>query len=310
MARDLALTRALRGNHGVITLADLRRIGYTNRQVDGLVEHGDLQRLHHGVYGDGRTALTDLGRLRAALLAVGAGAWMSGASAAVVWGMVAGVPARIDVRVYAQHTPGHPGLRVSRTTRRPHRSEVRTRRGLRVSSVPRLLIESAAAGADPEQLHQLIEHAVRRSLLDIPDLAATLQRNRGVPGARLVQSVCAAYLPHRDRKSSLERAFDRWLASHPELPPPQRNIRMGPWEIDCYWPAHGLALELDGRPYHTVIADIERDRRKDAWLQAHSKRIIRVTDARFQVDKAGIHRDLVRLLARAAGVSGTSALQR
>ena len=91
--------------------------------------------------------------------------------------------------------------------------------------------------------------------------------------------------------------FDRWLLGHPEIPEPQRNLRLGPWEIDCYWPEHELALELDGRPYHTVIDDIERDRRKDAWLQRHGIRILRVTDSRFRRDKPGVYRDLTALLA-------------
>ena len=96
-------------------------------------------------------------------------------------------------------------------------------------------------------------------------------------------------------KVGLERAFDRWLTKHPEIPPPQRNIKLGFWEIDCYWPEHDLALELDGRPYHTVIEDIERDHRKDIWLQANRKRILRVTDSRFKRDKTGVHRDLTVL---------------
>ncbi len=116
-------------------------------------------------------------------------------------------------------------------------------------------------------------------------------------GTRAVRTTCEEYLPHLDRKSALERAFDRWLTKHPEVPPPQRNIKLGFWEIDCHWPEQALVLELDGRPYHSVIAEIERDHRKNTWLQANSKRILRVTDSRFKRDKTGVHRDLTALLA-------------
>ncbi len=119
------------------------------------------------------------------------------------------------------------------------------------------------------------------------------------PGTVQVHKTCEEYLPHLDRKSKLERAFDRWLAKHPEIPPPQRNIKLAFWEIDCYWPEHRLALELDGRPYHTVVEDIERDRRKDAWLQVHGNLILRVTDSRFRRDKPGVYRDLTTMLALA-----------
>ncbi len=155
----------------------------------------------------------------------------------------------------------------------------------------------AAAGGTTEQLAALIEAAVRRDQLDIHDLAATIERNAGRPGTSKVRLACDEYLPHPGRKSGLERSFDRWLKGHPEIPEPERNIHLGPWEIDCYWPEHELALELDGRPFHTLIKDIERDRRKDAWLQAHRIRILRVTGARWKRDKAGVHHDLTTLLA-------------
>ena len=56
-------------------------------------------------------------------------------------------------------------------------------------------------------------------------------------------------------------------------------------------------LELDGRAYHTVVEEIERDRRKDAWLQARGIRVLRVTDSRFKRDRPGVYRDLTALLA-------------
>jgi hypothetical protein len=200
----------------------------------------------------------------------------------------------------AASTPRHKGLQVRRARKAPHPSEIRNRNGLRVSSIPRMLIETSALGATTEDLHGLIERAVRRSLLDIPDLAATLERHLGRAGTGTVKAACEEYLPHTDRKSGLERAFDRWLGKHPELPVPERNVHLGPWEIDCFWPDHELVLELDGRPYHTVIEDIERDHRKNTWLQAHNLRFLRVTDSRFKRDKSGVHRDLTTLLALAS----------
>jgi hypothetical protein len=142
----------------------------------------------------------------------------------------------------------------------------------------------------------LIEQAVCRNRLDIPDLATTLARNTGRRGTARVTKICAEYLPHTGRKSGLERSFDRWLSRHPEIPEPERNIHLGPWELDCYWPQHQLVLELDGRPYHSAINEIERDHRKNTWLQAHSIRILRVTDSRWKRDKPSVHRDLTTML--------------
>jgi hypothetical protein len=211
---------------------------------------------------------------------------------------------RLEVTVVAAATPRQrPDLLVRSVRTPPHPSEIRTRNGLRVSSIPRLLIEAAAQGATTHELHAYIEQAVRRGLLDVPELAATLARNRGRAGTGTVRRTCEEYLPHEDRKSGLERAFDRWLAQHPEIPPPQRNIHLGPWEIDCYWPDHRLVLELDGRPYHTVIEDIERDNRKNTWLQANGLRFLRITDSRFKRDKRGVHQDLTTMLALSTGLA-------
>lgn len=76
------MTQALRGNDGIITLDGLRAIGFTAEEVTGFVSHGDLRRLHRGVYAAGRHRLTDDAHLEAALLAVGRHAWLAGRTAA------------------------------------------------------------------------------------------------------------------------------------------------------------------------------------------------------------------------------------
>jgi hypothetical protein len=297
------MTKSLRQNSGLITGSQLKRLGFTRHELEGLIVHGDLRRLHRGVYADGRAPLSDVAYLKSALLALaGRNVWLSGQAAATAWRLDQLSLPRLEVTVVASSTPGQrPGLRVRSVRTEPHPSEIRRRNGLRMSSIPRLLIERAACDATTDQLQAVVEAAVRRNLLDIPDLAATIRRNTYHAGVQLVRQTCEEYLPHLDRKSGLERAFDRWLSKHPEIPAPQRNIKLGPWEIDCYWPGADLALELDGRPYHTVIEDIERDRCKDAWLQAHGSLVLRVTDSRFKRDKPGVFRDLTAMLAIGGG---------
>lgn len=295
------MTRSLRQNTGLITRARLVTLGFSSEEILGLIEHGELRRIHRGVYANGRAPLSDQAYLRAALLAFGGGSWLSGQAAAMGWKLEPVSLPRLEVTVVAGYTPRQrPGLLVRSVRVPPHPAELRTRHGLRLSSIPRLLIEASARGATTDHLHKLIEQAVRRNLLDVPDLATTLERNLRHRGTGTVRRACEEYLPHTDRKSGLERAFDRWRLEHPEIPAPERNTHLGPWEIDCYWPEHRLALELDGRPYHTVTEEIERDRRKDTWLQAHGNRFIRVTDSRFKRDKRGVHRDLTMLLALAS----------
>jgi hypothetical protein len=196
----------------------------------------------------------------------------------------------------ADHTPRHPGLRIKRVAHPPHPSEIKTRNGLRVSSIPRLLIEVAANGASTDDLHTLAEAAARKNLLNIDELVATLDRDAGRRGTARVIAACAAYLPHPGRKSILEQSFDRWLAVHPQIPEPQRNIHLGPWEIDCYWADHQLALELDGREFHIAAQEFERDRLKDAWLQRNGNRVLRITWRRWRDDRPGAEHDLTTML--------------
>ena len=115
-------------------------------------------------------------------------------------------------------------------------------------------------------------------------------------GAARAQSGAGRYLPTRDRKSDLERDFDALLAEHPEIPQPQRNIYIDGWEIDCYWPEQKLAVELDGRPYHIAVQDIEKDKYKDAKALIIGIRTLRVTDVRFNCDRAGVYDDLCAAL--------------
>jgi very-short-patch-repair endonuclease len=290
------MTKALRANSGVISLKHLHLLGFSKDEVAAQLARGDLKRLHWGVFVDGRGPLVDQAYLKAALLAVGQGPWLSGKTAAAVWGLTPLSVARIEIGVVATSTPRHKGLKVVRAARAPHRSELRSRRGMRVSSVSRMLVE-VALDATSEELNELIETAVRLECLDLAELELTLTRHDRRPGIGRLKQALVAYRPAPRRESGLERAFDRWLLAHPEIPEPQRNVRLGRWELDCYWPEYQLVLELDGRPYHVVATDIERDRLKDAWLQRAGLRILRVTDRRWKADRSGAHSDLLALLA-------------
>ncbi len=134
-------------------------------------------------------------------------------------------------------------------------------------------------------------------MLDLQRVEQMLARHGGRRGTNALRAALAAYQPAPDDKSRLERAFADWLATLSDIPAPQRNVELaGRWEIDFYWPAYSLAVELDGRPYHLLPADQERDRIKDVWLQRHRISIVRVTEFRFEHDRPGIEADLRHFL--------------
>ncbi len=292
------MARVCRRQDGAVGIEQLYALGFSAREVNRLVGGGAFVRRHRGVLLDARAPATQRGQLFAALLAFGTGAFLSHRTAAALHGLRAVNVRAIEVTVASGHTPKHPGLIAHRTRATPHPDEVRTRDGLRHSSVPRMLIELAAREPRAE-LDRLIAEAARRRNLDLNRIEKVVGRHSGRPGTNALRAALDAYQPAPPDRSRLERAFAEWLATRPEIPPPERNIRLGAgrWEIDFYWPAYSLAVEVDGRPYHLLPADQERDRIKDVWLQRHAISIVRVTEFRFEHDLPGIEADLRHFLA-------------
>jgi very-short-patch-repair endonuclease len=158
-----------------------------------------------------------------------------------------------------------------------------------------MLVELAPSEPAGE-LDRLITVAVRKGVLDLAKMQLALARPARRPGLAKLRTALREYLPKPNRKSALEVAFDDLLAQHPEIPQPERNVHIDGWEIDCYWPEQRLAVELDGRPYHVAVKDIERDRQKDAKLLGLGIRVMRITDARFEYDPLGALGDLLAAL--------------
>ncbi|MFZ1995573.1 MAG: hypothetical protein WAU75_15795 [Solirubrobacteraceae bacterium] len=279
----------------------LRDLGFTDNQILRMVTEAWLHRLHHNVYSVGHRRLSDRAHLLAALLSLGPRAFLSHRTAAAVHGLRSLNLHEVEVTLPGSGGRAREGLTVHRAVAEPHRDDVRKRGELRVSSVPRLLIELAGRETAAE-LERLVTQAVRRRLLR-PDsrdgldaLEAALARHPRHAGMATLTAVLTVYRCTQSSKSGLERAFDRLLAQHPEIPDPLRNIHIDVWEIDRFWPEQDLAVELDGRPYHVAAADMERDRIKDAALLRQGITPLRFTDFRVEHDVPGMLADLHHFL--------------
>jgi very-short-patch-repair endonuclease len=55
------------------------------------------------------------------------------------------------------------------------------------------------------------------------------------------------------------------------------NARVNHYEVDFLWREQRLIVEVDGYAYHGTRAAFERDRARDADLQARGYRVMRVT---------------------------------
>jgi len=287
----------------VISMDQLRGLGFSYAQIQRRVESGHLHPWFLRAFSVGTRSLAPKAVLLAAQLSVGPHSFLSHRSSTAFLGLRTINPYEIHVTVPGGSARNQDAITVHRTRREPHPQDLRSDGPFRLTGVMRSLIDVAPSETAAE-LERLVTVAVRKRLLrpDTQDglatIEATLQRHPRFPGITKLTAVLAAYRRTEDHKSQLEAAFDRWLALHPEIPTPQRNIHLGVWEIDRYWPEHRLAVELDGRPYHIAVKDMERDRVKDAKLQKLDVTPLRVTDFRFAYDRPSVLEDLEHFLSR------------
>jgi len=165
----------------------------------------------------------------------------------------------------------HRGIRAHEGALHPH--ERRERHGVPVTSPARTLIDLAAL-AHPHELEQVVAEAIAVNLITAPSLTRALGDYRGRRGVARLRAIMDVG-PKRTR-STPERRLLRAIraAGLPEL---LTNHRIGPWEVDLYWPAAQLAVEVDAYSTHSSPWAFERDRRKSADLADRGIAVHRVT---------------------------------
>jgi Protein of unknown function (DUF559) len=293
----------MRRQGGAAGIDQLREAGFTDVAVAGLVRRGMIERRHRGVYVDALAPLAARGQLFAALLACGETAFISHRTAAAIHGLRPLNVHQIEVTVTSGHTPPRrEGMIVHRTTRTPLPDETRVLDGLRIASPSRTLVDLAARESDQE-LARLIAEAARRKLLHLARIEDSIVHRPRATRIAALREALARYRPAHSDKSRFERDFAAWLTEHPEIPEPLRNVLLDHrFELDFFWPEHRLVVETDGEPYHLTPEELERDRLKDAYLQRHDIKVLRVSGFRFEHDQSGILEDLLALTksARAA----------
>ena len=88
------------------------------------------------------------------------------------------------------------------------------------------------------------------------------------------------------------------LVARARLPRPEVNVRVARFEVDALWAEHSLVVEIDGFAYHATRAAFERDRLRDAELQAAGMRVMRVTWRQLVAEPEGVVARLAQALAR------------
>lgn len=152
--------------HGVVSIRQLQRLGYSHRSVRRAVEAGRLHRLHLGVYAVGHTNLSLRGHCLAGVLASGPRALLSHYSAGWLLGLVATRPVPVHVTT--------PVPRKRRGSLRVHRSETLAgsdrsmAQGIPVTSVARTALDLAGA-VRFRSLRRLIRRSEELEVFDLAD---------------------------------------------------------------------------------------------------------------------------------------------
>ena len=245
-----------------------------------------MRRVFPGVYRIGGARGTPEQRAVAALLWAGEDAVGSHATAAALWGIATPEP---DLHVTAARRLTSPpqGVR-THVARLPKRDRGKLR-GIPVTSPARTLLD--LAGYYPEdRLLPLVERAILDGLVSAEQVHDVFERSRGRRGCRRLARVL-----HVAGSSALERRVESLLRSA-GLPPYRRELSVDGFRLDFAWPAERVAIEADGRRWHSSAVDFERDRAKSNALTEHGWRVLRVTPRDLE-DPGAVVDAVERLLA-------------
>lgn len=247
--------------------------------------------MYTGVYVVGNPRLTQHARWMAAVVACGQGAVLSHLDAAVLWGFYDRTGPRIHVTVKWRRDVE--GLILHRT-RRLDPDEVTKKNGIPVTTVERTFVDMTDC-LNEDRLLRAMREAEFQRLLDLDSLNAAVERAHGRRRLKALKRAIAQHRPGQIIRGELEHRFAE-LRRGASLMEPHTNfpIEAGgrTYILDCYWPEHRLAVELDGRDGHARELAFESDRRRDAALNAIGVRLLRFTWQRVNYEPAALLADL------------------
>lgn len=261
---------------GVLSLDELAACGLSRKAVQRRARRGWLHRLHRGVYAVGHPNPPLEGLWLAAVKACGPWAWLSHYSASAHWEYVEWDDRAIEVCVPAPGARLRPGLRVHRTEALDPRDFMR-HRGIPVTSPARTLLDLAAV-VRPPQLRTAVRRALslrRVGLRQLAEVSARLPHRRGAAAlARII-----AEGPEPTRSELEDVVLDLILDAGFERPEVNTPLRLDGRLVipDFRWPTQRLIVEADSRTWHDNRIAREDDAERQALLEAHGERLVRVT---------------------------------
>lgn len=286
---ELVIAQSAVRQQGNVTRAQLLALGVIDMWISRRLRSGFLHRVFPGVYAVGRPPTNPVERAAAAVLACGERAALSHGSAMALWGFWKRWDEPFEVSVVGDRRPR--GVRTHRVAGLLRR-DVGVHMGIRVTCPARTLLD-VGPRMRPKSLTRAVNDARRAELLDLAALADVVQRFPLHPGAPLLA-------PHAATKQNPTRSpfEDDFLpfCQRFGLPTPRVNVVVGGYEVDAYFEAERLIVELDGWDFHKDRRAFEDDRERDATMLALGVVTIRITRERLKRDPQREADRLLRIL--------------
>jgi hypothetical protein len=271
---DVRIAELAAEQWGVLSADELYECGLSLKEVFVRTRNGHLHPIHRGVYAVGHANLTLEGRFLAAVKACGPTAVLSHVSAAALYELFRWDDRHPEVTV-RQTYRAHRGVRVHRSSMLDVQ-DVTRHKGIPVTTPARTLVDLATI-LDHRTLRRAVREA-QRTLVTHRQLLRTVDRlgpRRGV--TKLARILATGPAPTR---SELEDAvLDLVLAGG--LAKPDVNVPLtidgGRVIPDFRWPEQRLVVEADGAAWHDNRLAREDDAERQALLEAHGERVLRVT---------------------------------
>ena len=276
MARGAEVDQVLRAigarKNRVVTRAAANAAGVPDNALTHRVGSGGLYRHHHGVYLlDRPERASRITLMTAAVAACGPTAVLSHRSAAELWGMVGPHPGYLEVTVVGHNAGDRPGIRRHRVSE-VDPADIRTRRGVPVTSPARTVLDNARA----PDLEELIATAIDKGLATERQIEQAIERCSSRRGVRRLHGILHQPGGPRRTRSWAERRLLA-LVRQAGLPVPMTNRLLNGYQVDAVWPDHRLVVEIDGYDFHGGRRAFETDRKRDAAHVAAGYRVIRFT---------------------------------
>lgn len=272
---DAKIESIARGQHGLVTRAQLRAAGVHDSLIYRRLKTGRFQRIHWGIYRVGPVE-APRAQLMAAILACGPGAVISHTSAAVLWSLLPAITlaGSIHVSIPGRDVRRRDRLQTHRVNQIP-KAEMTRVDGIPVTTPARTIVDLAGR-SDRRQLERVVSRAERQNLADRSAVAIIATRNTRRPGVSTLMALLDA---GQEISFTRSEAEDRFLAviRGSGLPRPEVNVVVAGIEVDFLWKRERLVVEVDGYQYHNSRSSYENDRRRDGLLARSGYQVIRVT---------------------------------